>query len=300
MAWSFSLLVKDLFDCYEAACEGLAVDQPQPRPYGDYIAYLQNLDLSEAEAFWRRTLKGFTTPTPLAGRVPGNAPAATAGSSYSQQRIELSVALTNALQALGRQHQLTLNTIVQGAWALLLSRYAGEAEVLFGCAVAGRPGDLPGIESMIGSFNNFLPTRVVVTPNAPLLDWLRAFQRDQVEQRRYELTPLVLIKAWSEVPADRLLFDTYLTFENFPIDPSLAARSERLLQATTGATQTEHVMRVTVWPLRQLTLYMSYYRRCFDDATVGRMLHDFRSLLERVAADPGQRLGSLLRQVETT
>jgi non-ribosomal peptide synthetase component F len=81
-----------------------------------------------------------------------------------KQRISLSATATVALQSLARQHQLTLNAVVQGAWALLLSRYSGEEDVVFGVATSGRPAELAGVESMVGLFLNALPLRVQVLP----------------------------------------------------------------------------------------------------------------------------------------
>ncbi|HNP73167.1 MAG TPA: condensation domain-containing protein, partial [Kouleothrix sp.] len=290
--WSFPLLVKELFDCYEAACEGRDFDGAPPRPFRDYIAWLKQRDFAAAEAFWRAELKGFTRPTPLAARTPGNSP--TPGTGYGQQQMVLPERDDAALRAMARQHQLTLNTLLQGAWALLIGRYTGEREIVFGSAVAGRPAELPGVESMIGPFNNFLPMRVALAPATPLLAWLKAFQMRQVEQRRFEYAPLLDIKAWSDVPADQPLFETYLTFENFPIDPVVIAKSEQLLRSITGTTQTEHAMRVTVWALHAVSLYLSYYQRCFDDATAERMLNELHAMLMAIVARPDQRLGDLL------
>ena len=100
------------------------------RPYGDYIAWLQQQDLSQAEAFWRQTLKGFSTPTALnVGQAHGSSSSQREG--YAEQQMRLSAAETAALQALAQQHHLSLNTLVQGAWAVLLSRYSGQEDVVF-------------------------------------------------------------------------------------------------------------------------------------------------------------------------
>ncbi|HEX6291107.1 MAG TPA: amino acid adenylation domain-containing protein [Herpetosiphonaceae bacterium] len=295
--WSFPLLMKDFFECYEAACQGREASHALPQPYRDYIARLQGLDLTAAEQFWRSQLTGFTAPTPLVASLAGDP--ARRRDGFFQQQLSLSVATTNQLQALGQRHQLTLNTIVQGAWALLLSRYTREADVVFGSVASGRSIDLPGIETMVGSCNTILPMRVEISQEAPLLAWLQAFQLRQVEQRQYEYTPLVKIKAWSDVPADQPLFETYLTFENFPIEAAIVEKGAHWMRPLSSETQTEHALRVTVWPLRSLSLYMSYYGHCFDDATIARMLRDFQILLESLVMHPEQTLGELQRLVET-
>src|SRR5205814_9438103 len=97
---------------------------------------------------------------------------------------------TAALQALTRSRRLTLSTLIQGAWALLLSRYSGRGDVLFGITVAGRPPELVGVESMVGMFLNVLPLRVAVIEDAPLVPWLRELQAEIVKLRQFEAIPL--------------------------------------------------------------------------------------------------------------
>ncbi|HEY0601395.1 MAG TPA: amino acid adenylation domain-containing protein [Herpetosiphonaceae bacterium] len=293
--WSLPLLIKDLFDCYEAACAGRENEQPPSRPFRDYIAWLQRQDMAAAESFWRSALHGFTRPTPLISRMPGNQPQPS--TAYSNQWLVLPSEEGEALRAMARQHQLTLNTVLQSAWALLLGHYTGESDIVFGCAVSGRPAELAGMEYMVGPFNNFLPMRVAITPETSLLEWMKAFQIQQVDQRRYEYAPLLDIKRWSEVPADQPLFETYLTFENFPLDPAIIARTSRQMTSITGITQTEHPLRVTVWALNDVMLSMAYYPRCFDDATVSRMLRDIHALILAIVEQPEQRLRQVLSQI---
>src|SRR5207248_1170699 len=164
-----------------------------PRPYRDYIAWLQRHDLAQAEGFWRQALQGIAAPTPLSiGRNEG----ARLEPRYAEQERRVSAVVAGQLQALAREQRLTLNTLVQGAWAVLLSRYSGEDEVLFGATVSGRPAELGGVEAMVGLFINTLPVRVVVSPKASLLPWLQQLQAQQVEREQYAYSPLVQIQGW--------------------------------------------------------------------------------------------------------
>src|SRR5262249_6002699 len=158
--------------------------------------------------------QGFTAPTPLvvdhtsrnrSGQETGN----------SKQAAQLSQTVTTALYSLARQHQLTLNTLVQGAWALLLSRYSGEEDVGFGATRACRywAGETEA-ESMIGLFINTLPLRVRVPPEMELVPWLQALRAQQVVFREYEHTPLAKIQEWSEIPPGTALFASILVYEN--------------------------------------------------------------------------------------
>ena len=120
--------------------------------------------MAEAEVFWKQQLQGFLSPTKLNIEQNRDVRPDNLHSHYSEQNIQLSVELTKKLQTLAKQQQLTINTFVQGAWALLLSRYSGEKDVLFATVSAGRPSSLNGADTMVGLFINTLPFRVLVSP----------------------------------------------------------------------------------------------------------------------------------------
>ena len=95
---------------------------------------------------------------------------------------------------------------MQGAWAILLSYYSGEPDVLFGVTVAGRPPDLRGVESVLGLFINTLPLRLTVSPECQVLPWLKEVLAENVRLRQFEYTPLVQIQRCSEVPRGERCF----------------------------------------------------------------------------------------------
>jgi hypothetical protein len=214
--WSGSRVLAELSTAYRALCQGQQIDLPSIRPYRDYIRWLRQQDPNHAEAYWRRSLAGFTRPTMLPiDRAPGNL----AGRGESaRETVRLSEEATAALQSLARRHRLTLNTLIQGAWALLLSRYSGETDVLFGATVSGRPPALAGVESMVGLFINSLPVRVHVEGSAPLLEWLQGLQDQMVEMREYEYSSLVQIQGWSEVPRGVPLFESLVVVQSAGAD----------------------------------------------------------------------------------
>lgn len=130
------------------------------------------------------------------------------------KEILLSAQVTSALRTLAQDNQLTLNTIVQGAWALLLSRYRGEEDVVLGVIRANRRSTIEGAEAMIGLFVNTLPLRVRVNPEAPLIPWLKEVRQQWITMRAHEHTSLANVQAWSDVPAGSPLFQSTLMFEN--------------------------------------------------------------------------------------
>ncbi len=291
--WSVGIVLKDVVDAYEALRRGHAAPLERPRPYRDYIAWLQRQDLVAAESFWRGALRGVTSPTPLPTKRSADAPS-DAGSPYGDQSVELSPGTTSDLRALARKHRLTLSTIVQGAWALLLSRYSAETDVLFGTTVSGRPPDLLGVEGMVGLFINSLPVRAVVRRDALLVPWLLELQSQQVEREQYAYSPLVAVQGWSDVPRGIPLFESLLVFENFPVDASLAEERAGLrIGAVRGVEQSKFPLTVVAVVEASMTLKAFYDRTRFDAATIARLLGHLGTLLAAVGAKPEQRLGDL-------
>ncbi|HKP12716.1 MAG TPA: condensation domain-containing protein, partial [Blastocatellia bacterium] len=149
--WSAQLLLQELFTFYHGFCRDRALNLPRRRAYRDYIGWLERQDLGQAEAYWRQKLQGMKGATRLSIDTGATATAATER-RYAEEIITLDRAATEKLNRFAREHKLTLNTVLEGAWALLMSRYSGEREVVFGATVSGRPADLPGIEDMVGLF----------------------------------------------------------------------------------------------------------------------------------------------------
>jgi amino acid adenylation domain-containing protein/non-ribosomal peptide synthase protein (TIGR01720 family)/FkbM family methyltransferase len=294
--WCISMMLREVFAFYEAFSQGRELALEPVRPYRDYIAWLQGRAQGESEQFWRGALKGFTKPTPLGGSRAARGAEAREDEEGAHGKLEarLSTEKTDALRAFARRHHLTMNTLVQGAWALVLSRHSGEEDVLFGTVVSGRPVELPGVETIVGPFINTLPVRVRVTPEAALLPWLRELQARQVEARQHEHSPLTQIQGWSEVPRGLPLFESLLTFENRPVG---LAGPEQQMSLSVG--DLNHVNRnnlpltVVANPSAALALQASYDRLRFDDAVIGRLLRNFEAALTNMLARPEARLDAV-------
>src|SRR6185369_6918177 len=197
---------------YEALRKGSLLMLPPARPYRDYIQWLAEQDHSKAEGYWRRKLQGFLSPTPLPW---GGSPDASRDADQGRQVWIMPEQASQELRKTAARFGVTLNTIVQGVWAILLSRHCGERDVLFGATVAGRPADLAGVESMVGLFINTLPVRIDVDSHQKIADWLKGLQQNQAEARQFEYTPLVDIQRNSDVERGTPLFETLLVVENY-------------------------------------------------------------------------------------
>ncbi|HEX2207374.1 MAG TPA: non-ribosomal peptide synthase/polyketide synthase [Longimicrobium sp.] len=297
--WSSARVKSEVFELYHAWRTGRPVTLGRPRPFRDYVAWLGRQDADAAGRYWRGVLEGFTATTPLPADRPAPSGAAV---RHARRSVVLSADRTRRLDEAARRMHVTLNTVVQGMWGVLLSRYAGEEDVVFGSTVSGRPAGLDGVEEMVGMFINTLPVRLRVRGDARLGAWLARLQRAQAEAREYEYAQLVQVQGWSEVPRGTPLFESHYIFENFPVargrgdgGAGAEAEDEAALRVTRthGVEWNTYPLSLLVGPGRELLLDLSYDENRFDSGSIHRMLDHLDRLLEQAAADPERPLSRL-------
>ncbi|HZD09371.1 MAG TPA: condensation domain-containing protein, partial [Candidatus Limnocylindrales bacterium] len=206
--WSSPVFMREVLTVYQR--NGDASSLLRVTPYRDYLAWLNTTNREMSRAIWKEALTGLHDPTRLVAAVPGHA------KEIPQEiRFNLPDALSAALVSLVRQHNLTLNTLVQGAWGVLLGRLTNQEDVVFGGTVSGRPPEIPGIETMVGLFINTVPVRVQLHPGDSLIDVITRLQDQQSKLRAHEYLSLAEIQ---RVAGLGELFDTLVVFENYPLD----------------------------------------------------------------------------------
>ncbi|MEO3776708.1 amino acid adenylation domain-containing protein [Micromonospora sp. B11E3] len=283
--WSYTLLLSEVVQCYEALSHGRQ-DIAQPvRPYRDYVAWLGEQDMQEAEQYWRGMLQGVEEAAPLSIERHDVAAAA-----ETREHVETSLLFGEEeslrLQELAQRHRLTLNTVMQGCWALMLSRYEDTEDVVFGMVVSGRPAEVPEVERTSGLFINTLPLRVRVPAETTRLDWMRGLQEQNFQLRQYEYSPLDQVQRWSGLPSGAELFNTLFVFENYPVEQprdtalrlTKPERSEERIHYPLGA--------VVVLRGQQLHMTVQYDPRRFEGETIDRVMAHFRYLCAQMVESP--------------
>ncbi len=293
-AWCLNTILKEFFSFYEALCQGRNLQLESSRSYRDFITWLKQQDLSEAERFWRKVLQGFKIPTPLGlGTDWKTSKSLEREGSFSQEQTQLSLATTATLKSLARQHHLTLNTLMQGAWALLLNHYSGKRDVVFGIVVSGRPPELLGVESIVGLFINTLPMRIQMSPDHLLMPWLKNLQSQQIKLRQYEHSPLAQVQSWSEVPKGLPLFESILVFQNFAIDISRLSTENLKISNVRSLGHSNYPLTIRVKPISELLLEVIYDVQRFSTAGITRMLEQFEAVLSFMVTQPDSQLSTL-------
>ncbi|MFE9921507.1 non-ribosomal peptide synthase/polyketide synthase [Streptomyces sp. NPDC005774] len=289
--WSAAQVFDEVCERYAALTAGHRPQVPDRTPFADYLRWLAAQDTGRAERHWRETLAGFAVPTPLPrDRRPAEAHRT---SSSGTVRVTLGQEVSARLKDTAQRAGLTVNTVLQGAWGLLLHHYGGGDDVVFGTTVSGRPAELPGVTSMVGLFINTLPTRLRIEGERPLLEWLREVQAAQSEARRHDFVSLAQLQTWSEVPGGTNLFDSIVVFENYPFDEGALARHGLALEQERDLEPTNYPLSVVVAPGDDVTVSLDYDPAAFDATTVEGLGASLRTLLTRIAADADRRLADL-------
>ena len=293
--WSVRLLFSEVQMAYHALVHAQSVELPAVPPFQRYIAWLGEQDAKAAEAFWRGHLAGLRRPT-LISDVGGSDGPRQEAKLHGECQVELPEELADCLRELTTRRQLTLNTVVQGAWSVLIARLTGQDDVLFGATVSGRTAPVDGIDAMVGLFINTLPVRVHLGWNEPLGKALARLQERQVAVREYGHAPLHQMRAWSEVPSGTELFDHILVFENlyFDIETLEEAGGDIELFDYFDYQRTNYPLTLVVDFEPRKTLTAAWTQGAFDEVSARRLLGHWVRLLHQAAAGAAdQRCGEL-------
>ncbi|MBE9065558.1 amino acid adenylation domain-containing protein [Leptolyngbya cf. ectocarpi LEGE 11479] len=292
--WCLPVLFQEMLTFYQAYRGGHVCSLKLPRPYQDYIQWLQRQDMAAADTFWREMLQGVEAPTPLPFEQLGLHHQSTAG--FDEQQIEFSPALTQALQTLVQAQEMTLASFIQAVWGLLLGRYSGDLDVVFGVTVSGRSGELTGVETMVGLFINTLPLRVSMSHDEKLLPWLQRLHRRQLELQNYAYSALADVQKLSDIEAEMPLFESIFVFENYPVEAAVQEQAAALGLSFTGLRnyeQTSYPLTLTAIPGERLQLTVSYDTSRFSKEAMERLLGHWQVMLAAIAANPHQSLGEI-------
>ncbi|MBA4143018.1 MAG: amino acid adenylation domain-containing protein [Nitrosospira sp.] len=289
--WSTSRLVGEVLREYSGCA--LSVDRKNGR-YRDFIEWLQNRDMNASEAYWRKRLATVAESIRLvdALRIPLLPPST--NTSCDEYVSELGQTVTGELVRFAKRERVTLNTLVQAVWAMLLNRYTGKQTVVFGTTVAGRPTDLPGAEQLLGLFINTLPVTASLQPEQEIGPWLRDLQAQNLASREYEHTPLYEIQRWLG-QSGKGLFDTILVFENYPMDEALrqALPGGLVFSGVRNREATNYPMTVSVTQSDTLLFNYSYARKHFSRGIVSAMAAQINKLLGSIARGLVRKLGDI-------
>ena len=284
---SFPLVLNDVFSLYEAKKTGREITLSQRPPFRDFVVWHERQDWSQAAEHWLKTMSGFFSPTSLVAAIYPEKHTS-AGAFHGEEECKLSGELSGKLAALMKQHEVTLNTIMQAAWALLLHKYTGDETVLFGAVKAGRYGTIHGAESMLGSLINAVPVRIEVRRDLSVVDWLKKLREERRLRRQFDQTPYARIRKWSEIAGDTPLFESLLLVETHPLESLLSSETRGKKRTFKLWEQTSCPITVAAYGGTTIRLALEYDTSLFESETIQRMLGHLTKLLEGIAEHKDQ------------
>ncbi|MFR9755898.1 non-ribosomal peptide synthetase [Streptomyces sp. TR06-5] len=291
--WSFGLCFYELTQLYNALAKG---EEPQLEPvkrYRDYVAWWKRRDTEAAEKFWATHLADFEAPERALelGSIDRRPPGPGEPSHGMLPDRDL-VALVPRLGEVAREHGITVNTICQGAWMLLLSRYLGRDDVIAGSTGTQRPAGLPGAEQIMGPMLATMPVRARIDHDAELIPWLRGLQQEMADARENADIPLPELRRIAELPGGAPLFDMDLAYENVPVPDMTLHRLE--IGESTYDGRPHFPITMIIMPGDRLPVpRLVYDRTRFPDKAAERLIEHFYTVLTAVIDDPHRRLGEI-------
>ncbi|MEO9237085.1 MAG: condensation domain-containing protein, partial [Jatrophihabitantaceae bacterium] len=280
--WSVPVMIKELFHLYGSFGDLSGLDRAHP--YREFLAWLADQDQPAAEQAWADELASVDEATLLADGLRVRAAAA---GEVSTIEVPLPHRLVRKLNTVAAQLGITLNTVIQGAWGITLSRLTGRREVVFGATVSGRPPQLPGVDEMVGLFINSIPVRLDCTPDTELAELLRDLQDRQADLLDYHHIGLPDIHRAAGVDT---LFDTLVVFESFPVDhvglSEATAAAGLQCSGITPVTGTHYPLTVTADVDPSLRLSLQYQHGAFDAAEVTVMAQRLALVLAQLSEKP--------------
>ncbi|MBK0060073.1 amino acid adenylation domain-containing protein [Pseudomonas sp. S44] len=286
--WSHAQVLSEVLQHYN----GQAQEAPRGR-YRDYIAWLARQDQQGNQDFWRAQLAELDEPTLLAQVFRGVTPASDE-QAHAQHDQVFDAPRSARLAAFAREQKVTLNTVLQAAWALLLQRHQGQQTVCFGATVAGRPSELAGVEQQVGLFINTLPVALTLHAQHSVASLLQGLQAQNLSLREHEYTPLFDIQRWAGQGGEAL-FDSLLVFENYPVSDVLQARAPDGLRfgAIDNLEQTNYPLTLLVNAGEQLSLQYSFDPQCFTPVQIAGLAAQLAQILDALVEDAERPLGEV-------
>jgi amino acid adenylation domain-containing protein len=300
--WSNGILLREFFRAYHSLDEWKGGKnqwtQPQAKnSFREFVRWILGQDKDKQRQFWEEYLAGFPGRTELPVKTGKVGTGTSTG--VENHPVILEKATKDKLEIFSRKHRLTLAALFYSAWGILLQRYCGSEDVIFGTTVSGRSAPLKGIEDMAGLFINTIPLRIKTGTGETIMDLLGQIDEILSLREKYESTPLVDIKTYSTAGNNEQLFDSIMVIENYPLDRKLVQKtgknSGRWLVVNSYAIfeVTTYDLTVAVTIGDKIEINFIYNPLLFEESGIVRLSGHFANILNRIPGDPGKELTHL-------
>ncbi|WP_025028796.1 non-ribosomal peptide synthetase [Caldalkalibacillus mannanilyticus] len=290
--WCVPLIYKEAFYIYQQLVENNTILLPEAPPYKRYIEWLEKQDQQQADDYWNAYLAGYEQQVSLIKSEQKM----TEGYRSSKEGFELGAERTARLHALSKRYQVTLNTLLQTIWGVVLQRYNNCNDIVFGGVVSGRPAEIRGVEEMLGLFINTIPIRIMSKDNESFEQCVQRVQRDSLESAQYDFYPLYEIQARTALKQE--LVNHIMVFENYPVDQQIKemsnnAQSPYSFHNVEVFEQTSYDLNLIIAPGNSLQIAFHYNELVYDQQTIEQIMGHLTSVMDQIISQPDLRIQEL-------
>jgi iturin family lipopeptide synthetase B len=292
--WSNRIILEEFFAAYQLLSKGKGLKPPIKTPFKEFIKWLQHQDKQQQKSYWQAYLEGFIPGTGLgeitAARYRENEHPGK-GKRVKSIQTRLTGSLRKLLEQRAAKYKLTPAVIFYTAWGTLLQRCTNCNDVAVGTTVSGRNAPVKDIENMVGLFINTVPFRVQDHGSETIKDMLERLQSALQERSKYESTPLVDIRRYSEHNFDNELFDTLVVVENYPLafdDRLLPGDDMFSIESYNMVEQTHYDLSVGISLFDEIDIRFTYDSSMFSDDMAAALANRFMSIINFILEQPGK------------
>lgn len=286
--WCLGIIMDELLTAYEAYRTGRPVQLPEPRPYTGYADWLEEQDQEAAKGYWSSELQGYeqTAGLPML-KTPATTPEK-GGYLLQEYRTTLTETETSTLRAIAECNGTTLSSLFLAAWGIVLGRYNGSKDVVFGTVVSGRPSELDEVERIVGLFINTIPLRIRLNEEKSFVELLRDVQRASVQGRRNGYCSLAEIQSQSALK--QRLLDHIVVFENYPLENMIGRRDwqDKLGFIIEDARLFEEIpydFNIEVEDKKAMSFILSYNGKVYSSEAMKHLAHYLKHVFLQIASN---------------
>ncbi|WP_298510513.1 non-ribosomal peptide synthetase [uncultured Kordia sp.] len=298
--WSRGVLIEEFYKIYNSFQSKQPIKMSHVQPYGAYIKWLEKQDLKKSYAFWKNYLVNYDAGASIPKSVID-----TDEKEYNAGEIDLKIdkTLTHNLKTYAKENLVTLNTVIQSLWGILLGKYNNTKDIVFGSVVSGRPAEIAGIESMVGLFINTLPVRISYTQNQTFTDFLKKTQKEAISSEPHHMCKLAEIQQISGL--DNTLLDHILVFESYPVSEQIASLNDQTnieednslkleISGVESFEQTNYNFNVIVFPGEELIIKFLFNKNVYNEDLVNNITVHIENLLKQICSQPTVTIDELV------
>jgi amino acid adenylation domain-containing protein len=285
--WSGQIIISEVLNAYAQYVNGQKPNEVDEDLYQDYIKYINAIDTYKERVFWEEYMRNFEEPALLP--FTANTQDRNKGTGvFREMTLPVDQALTEKINSYVQTHHITVNTLVQGVWSVLLFKYTGSPDVIFGTVVSGRPADVK-FDKKVGLYINTLPLRAQLHEDQKVSDWLFDLQKKHVKAREYQYTSLNNIQQWSGLRGD--LFDSIIVFRNYPLTASGSSEKPIVkIENVSVEENNNYLLSIQANLHDQLILEFKYNGDLLDTLYVQMIKSHFYNALKQIVEDPNLKL----------